>query len=162
VPTTQRILFTTDLSEGTRRAFPQAVHLAERYDAGLHVLNVTDPRWHDGSDTAESFTVSLDTNADWFATSAREENRPDLATLSITQKQVESESPPGRIIDYIGDESIDLVVMGTHGRRGVNRILFGSVAERVIRQSPAPIFALKPDQRFLLSSPDADTGTTGE
>ncbi|MFB6230373.1 MAG: universal stress protein [Salinibacter sp.] len=141
--TIQRILFTTDLSEGARRAFPQAVHLADRHDAGLHVLNVTNPRRHDGSETTASFPVSLDTLADWFATSAREENCPDLATMSITQKQVESESPPERIIDYVGDEGIDLVVMGTHGRRGVNRMLFGSVTEEVLRRAPCPLLTVQ-------------------
>lgn len=48
------------------------------------------------------------------------------------------------IINYIKAEGIDLVIMGTHGRKGLNRILFGSVAERVIKMSPVPVLSINP------------------
>jgi nucleotide-binding universal stress UspA family protein len=49
-----------------------------------------------------------------------------------------------QIIHYIYRESIDLVVMGTHGRKGIERVLFGSVADRVIKTSPVPVLSINP------------------
>lgn len=42
------------------------------------------------------------------------------------------------------DEQVDMIVMGTHGRKGVDRLLFGSVAEKVLRQAPCPVVAVRP------------------
>lgn len=47
------------------------------------------------------------------------------------------------ILEYIDDEEIDLVVMGTHGRRGIERYVLGSVTERVLRLSPVPVLAVR-------------------
>ena len=48
------------------------------------------------------------------------------------------------ILKYIESEGIDLVIMGTHGRKGLDRILFGSVADRVIKMSPVPVMSINP------------------
>lgn len=59
--------------------------------------------------------------------SGPEASWPKLGKLSIVQEQVESAVPAEAIVDYTDEKSVDLAVMGTHGRRGVNRMLFGSV-----------------------------------
>ena len=48
------------------------------------------------------------------------------------------------IIHYIEDQHIDLVIMGTHGRKGMDKIIFGSVAERVVKISPVPVMVVNP------------------
>jgi nucleotide-binding universal stress UspA family protein len=48
------------------------------------------------------------------------------------------------IIDYVKSESIDLIVMGTHGRSGIEHILIGSVAEKIVRKSPCPVLTIRP------------------
>ena len=48
------------------------------------------------------------------------------------------------IINYINNEGIDLVIMGTHGRKGLNRVFFGSVADGVIKMSPVPVMSINP------------------
>jgi nucleotide-binding universal stress UspA family protein len=48
------------------------------------------------------------------------------------------------ILDYITSEDIDLVIMGTHGRKGLDRVIFGSVADRVIKMSPVPVMSINP------------------
>ena len=53
------------------------------------------------------------------------------------------------IIDYAKSESMDLIIMGTHGRTGLEHILIGSVAERVIRKAPCPVFTVRPKSRHL-------------
>jgi len=48
------------------------------------------------------------------------------------------------ILNYIKLEEIDLVIIGTHGRKGMDRIIFGSVAERVIKSAPVPVLSVNP------------------
>jgi nucleotide-binding universal stress UspA family protein len=52
--------------------------------------------------------------------------------------------PADKILEYIKTKNIDLVIMGTHGRSGVSRLMMGSVAEKVLRQSPVPVLVVKP------------------
>jgi nucleotide-binding universal stress UspA family protein len=48
------------------------------------------------------------------------------------------------ILNYVRSEGIDLVIMGTHGRKGLEKIVFGSVAERVVQKSPVPVLTINP------------------
>jgi nucleotide-binding universal stress UspA family protein len=137
--TIRRILFPTDFSDGAARAFPQAAHLADWHDAELHIVHVTGPQ--DEADTA--LPVSLDTFRDWLGQPS--EDSLSLDALSITQHQVESDAPPERLVAYAEDQDIDLVVMGTHGRRGVQRMLLGSVTEEVVRKAPCPVLTVRTD-----------------
>jgi nucleotide-binding universal stress UspA family protein len=52
-------------------------------------------------------------------------------------------NPHEAILDYVADRGIDVVVMGTHGRTGLDRAVMGSVAERVVRRSPAPVLTVR-------------------
>jgi nucleotide-binding universal stress UspA family protein len=144
----RHVLFPTDFSEGSKRAFPQAVFLAEWHDADLHILNVTGRHRHDYRATKENFPVPMDTLGEWLRPSGGSGARaggPDLESLPISQEQIESAVPAEEIITYTEKEDVDLVVMGTHGRRGVDRMLFGSVTEEVVRKAPAPVFTVRAD-----------------
>ena len=57
--------------------------------------------------------------------------------------EVQSGPPADRIVGYANEHDIDLIVMGTHGRTGLGRLLMGSVAEAVVRQAECPVLALK-------------------
>jgi nucleotide-binding universal stress UspA family protein len=138
--TIRRILFPTDFSEGAARAFPQAAILAERHDAELHVVNVTAP--HSESET--TLPVSRDTLTEWLDPAAQK-NAPDLSALSIVQNQVDGDAAPEGITAYVEEQEIDLVVMGTHGRRGVQRMLLGSVTEEVVRTAACPVLTVRSD-----------------
>lgn len=142
------VLFPTDFSEGSKRAFPQAAFLADWHDAELHVLNVTGRHRHDYKETKENFPISVDTLSDWLrrpSQSISGTNWPDLEALSIVQEQIESAAPAEKIVGYADEKDVDLVVMGTHGRRGVDRMLFGSVTEEVVRKAPCPAFTVRQD-----------------
>lgn len=136
----QQILFPTDFSDGARQAFPQAVFLADWHDATLHVLNVREQP--EDADSA-SLPVSTDTLAEWLDVPEHGPSMPDLEDLSLVQEQVEADSPPERIVAYAEDVDIDLIVMGTHGRRGLRRMLVGSVTEEVVRTSPCPVLTVR-------------------
>ncbi len=144
----RRILFPTDFSDGAKRALPQAAHLADWHDADLHILNVTGRHRHDYEETTANFPIATDTLTKWLGRpekSVRGASWPDLEALPITQKQVESAEPAERILAYAEDEAIDLIVMGTHGRRGVDRMLFGSVTEEVVRKAACPTLTVRAD-----------------
>lgn len=145
--TIQRILFTTDLSDGSKRAFPQAAFLADWHDAELHILNVTGRHKHDYKEKTDRFPIDLDTLSGWCppASSGAPTNTPDLETLPIEQQQIESAAPADAILSYADDHDIDLAVMSTHGRRGTDRMLFGSVTAEVVRNAPCPVFTVRQD-----------------
>jgi len=138
--TIRRILFPTDFSEGAARAFPQAAILAERHDAELHVVNVAGP--HSESET--TLPVSSDTLTEWLDPAAQK-TAPDLSALTIVQNQVDGDAAPEGITAYVEEQAIDLVVMGTHGRRGVQRMLLGSVTEEVVRTAACPVLTVRSD-----------------
>lgn len=52
-------------------------------------------------------------------------------------------NPHEEILEYVSEHDIDMVVMGTHGRTGIDRVVMGSVAERVVRQSPVPVLTVR-------------------
>ncbi len=60
--------------------------------------------------------------------------------------------PADRIVEFAAQHSIDLIVMGTHGRTGVKRILMGSVAEAVVRRAACPVLAIKAESKILQRS----------
>ena len=55
--------------------------------------------------------------------------------------------PAEEILNYAQAEGIDLIIIGTHGRKGLERIIFGSVAERVLKKSPVPVLTVNPYRR---------------
>jgi len=61
-----------------------------------------------------------------------------------TKTKVVAGDPSEEILSYIVAQGIDLVVMGTHGRKGLDKVIFGSVAERVVKSSPVPVMVVNP------------------
>lgn len=143
----RRILFPTDGSDGADYALDHAVDLASKYDATLHVLHVVADVWYPSGDP-EGFD---------FDTSAVERHlreRGDRLVQKTSERAVESgvdcetevlvgRTPHRAIVDTTEAEGVDLVVMATHGRRGLDRLLMGSVAEKVLRLSEVPVLAVK-------------------
>jgi nucleotide-binding universal stress UspA family protein len=61
------------------------------------------------------------------------------------KRRVVAGDPGEVIVNMVEEEEIDLIVMGTHGRKGLSRTFFGSVAEYVVRNAPAPVFTVNPN-----------------
>ncbi len=137
----RRILWPTDFSQGADQAFPHAAALASWHEAELHVLNVTEDR-SKGSSNAD-FPVSEATLSGLLSVEGEPPQHVDLDALTLVQEQREHTSPPEAIVEYAEDLDIDLVVAGTHGRRGLQRLLIGSVAEEVLRTAPCPVLTVR-------------------
>ena len=136
------VLLPTDGSAGMDRVIEEAVGLAERHDATLHALYVVN--------TASLSNLPLEASMDAVSDSLREEGRTALAEVErLVDDRVPLESatvegsPAREIVDYATETGVDLIVMGTHGRSGVDRLLLGSVAERVVRRSPVPVLTVR-------------------
>jgi nucleotide-binding universal stress UspA family protein len=138
----RNILVSTDGSTATDGAVDHAVELARQYGATLHVLYVVDVGTYS----------SLEMGAEMVADQLRSEGERAVnavaeraAEAGVTvETAVETGVVHRTIVDYIPENDIDLVVMGTHGRTGVGRVLLGSVAERVVRTAEAPVLTVGP------------------
>jgi nucleotide-binding universal stress UspA family protein len=69
--------------------------------------------------------------------------RENFSNIKVRSK-ILSGFAPDQILKFARDEDIDLIVMGTHGRRGINKVLFGSVADRVVKTAPIPVMTIRP------------------
>lgn len=137
-----RILLPTDGSGGMDTIIDHAVSLARTHDATLHAVYVIN--------TANLKDLPLESSWEGVSRALEKEGR---TAISDVERQVPEEiplqtaliegSPPREIVDYGTEEGCDLIVMGTHGRSGVDRLLLGSVAERIVRTSPIPVLTIR-------------------
>lgn len=142
----KKILFPVDISDNSPNIAPWVILMAERFDTEIHLLFVARELGQYASFSVvpgaiEQFEAKLvkgaETKIEEFA-EVHLKGYPDVIT------RVALGNPAQKILDYIGDEEIDLVIMGTHGRKGLDRIFFGSVADRVVKMSPVPVLTINP------------------
>jgi nucleotide-binding universal stress UspA family protein len=154
----KRILVATDFGEAAGVALTYSRELARQFGASLEVVHVADNVMAGGSG-ADGFIVDLsDTQRNLESGALRqldalvdEEARSMLKAKTIL---LTSNSPALAIVDYAKESQADLIVMGTHGRRGAAHLLMGSVAERVVRIAPCPVLTVRhPEREFVM--PDA-------
>jgi nucleotide-binding universal stress UspA family protein len=141
--TIKRILFPTDFSRCSDQALIHAIYLSRRYTAELHVLNaiVLNEHLREGGIMAVSDLESeLERQAAKHLASL---GKGALASLPIVFSRHRGYSAAEVILDYVSGKDIDLVVMGTHGRRGLGHLLLGSVAEEVVRMATCPVLTLR-------------------
>jgi nucleotide-binding universal stress UspA family protein len=136
----RRILFTTDYSEGAARAFPHAAHLAQWHDAELVVLSVAGRHLHNFGELRKRHPMPLDEMQAMLS-----DVSVNVDDLTIRQEQIEGASVQEQIVGFAEENDVDVIVMGTHGRTGVERLLIGSVAESVVRTAPCPVFTVRTD-----------------
>lgn len=138
-----RILVPTDGSAGTRRAVDHAIRLAEAHGSTVHGLYVVN--------TASYASFSMETAWEGIGDMLRDEgeaavadirDRAESAGVPVETAVLEG-SPSREIVRYAEDQGCDLIVMGTHGRGGIDRLLLGSVAERVVRASEVPVLTVR-------------------
>ena len=124
----RKILYPTDFSSYSNVAYFHAVALAEAYGAGLTVVFVYSP----GLEPSD--------RRHWRA--LLEQIRPVNPAIAVRHVFLEG-NPAAEITRYAADANLDLIVMGTHGPTGVERLLMGSVAEQVLRGAPCSVLVVK-------------------
>lgn len=148
-PIYSKILVPVDGPGWSERAVPHAARIARTNKATLILLHVHKPPMHDYIDQMALAGV-MD-----VVDQARERAEQYLTGLTNQLKQesvdahfaiVDGVSPAAAICDYITHEDIDLVVMSTHGRTGLGRFLFGSVARKVMNNVRVPVMLIRPTE----------------
>ncbi len=135
------VLLPTDGSAGTRAAVEHAIDHAKQYDAALHVLYVVDARIGVARETTpEAVFEELEDQGRRAIESVQSQARG--ADVETVEGAVARGDPHQAILDYVTAEDIDLVVMGTHGRTGLDHYLIGSVTEKVVRLSDVPVLTV--------------------
>jgi nucleotide-binding universal stress UspA family protein len=136
----RRILYPTDFSPYSNQAYFHAVAMAEHHKASLTILYVFVP----GSKTDET------DRRHWRE--QLEQIRPANPAIAVHHVLLEGD-PAAETVRYAVDAGMDLVVMGTHGRSGLERLLVGSVTERVMREAPCSVMAVKLPRGMAISAP---------
>jgi nucleotide-binding universal stress UspA family protein len=137
------ILVPIDLGDHAKEVLDYAVALAGKLDARLHVRHAVS--W---SQLGAQFpaAVSDQTMNDVMALHSRDFDQliaSYAGKAPIASTEVQTGDPRTLIVDTAEQLRVDLIIMGTHGRRGVSRLLIGSVAEQVARTAPCPVLLVR-------------------
>lgn len=139
----ETVLVPTDGSERAERAARHGLALADRFDATVHVLGVADVERAAGPFAAggvsEEFADQVESGLESAVESVADLGRSD-ATL---QTGVVRGRPGEAIVEYVQREGVDLVAMGTQGRRGLRRFVTGSTTEHVVRHAHVPVVTVR-------------------
>jgi nucleotide-binding universal stress UspA family protein len=136
-----KILFPMDLTEDSLKVLPYVLSVSEKYASSIYLLHVIENThiWgpsevaavYDEKEALEEAETQIDNVCE-----------EQLESCPNFQKKVVLGNPAMEILKAIKTEGIDLVVMGTHGRKGTSHIFFGSVAESVMKSSPVPVLVV--------------------
>jgi nucleotide-binding universal stress UspA family protein len=139
------ILVPTDGSDASNAALEHALTLATQHGARIHGLYVVDSGSYglleEGASAVAGALHEEGERAVEAVTAAAESADVDVETAVVEGNVHRS------ILAYVEEHDVDLVVMGTHGRRGIDRYILGSVTERIVRSSPVPVLTVRaPDE----------------
>ena len=142
----QKILFPVDLSDVSPEMVPWVLFVAKKFSAEIHLLFVV--RKFDHFSALDVTRVSIE-NFEGEIIKGSETKIEEFANryfegYPFCKTKVMVGDAAEEIINYVKSENIDLVIIGTHGRKGLDRIVFGSVADRVIKMSPVPVLSINP------------------
>ena len=142
----KNILFPVDLSESSSKIAPYVQAVAKKFESKIHLLFVARVfDYFTGIYVPAQSITAMEHGIIEGAEKGMEEfiaqyfrGYPDTRTSVVGGDATE------KIISYITSNEIDLVIMGTHGRKGLDKIIFGSVAERVVKTAPVPVMVVNP------------------
>jgi len=142
-----KVLCAVDFSKGSGATLEAAADLARRHQAELTVLHVREPPptaaatgFAPPPAPSEAESIEIGRQLDrWRAEAAR-------MTGGEVRGEVANGSPASEIVRLAREGSFDLVVVGTHGRTGLRRLVLGSVAERVVREAHCPVLVVRPPE----------------
>lgn len=141
----KKILFPVDFSDSSNQVADYVLYLIEKFEASLYVVHVLEclapvSGFFVPHTSIETLEVDLERQAlkkmDDFV-------HEQLKNSEGTVRRVIKGIPNVEIIKMARENSIDLIVMGTHGWTGLPHVLFGSVAEKVVRNAPCPVMTVR-------------------
>ena len=144
----KRILCPIDFSEFTDEILEYAISIAGKYNSELHLIHII-PNLNYFTPYESFFTpenlIVVEKNME---TEVNKDFDELMKKINVPAKKIiKNGAAFVEIINYARTESMDLIIIGTHGRTGLEHILIGSVAERVLRKSPCPVLTVRPKSR---------------
>jgi universal stress protein A len=148
----QHIVLPTDFSENADAAVPYAVDFAKRDGGKIYLVNVIDDALYLSTIAEDAFGVATAAPAEWTALLRKEHeaNLESRAALLSASEGVEvvpmlrRGNAPMEIVKVADEVNAGAIVIATHGRSGLSHLVFGSVAERVVRHSTRPVLTVRP------------------
>ncbi len=150
----KKILFCTDFSENSDHAFSYAFNLTRDYKATLLILHVivepvcyywSTPKGVDDLIANQTERVKQEINTHYL------QKIEGVKNIEIVARETGEGQVFYEIIQVARKESADLIVMGTHGRTGIDHLILGSTAENVVRKSPCPVLTVRlPGKKFIM------------
>jgi universal stress protein A len=149
------LLVAIDLEDSAAQVLDHAVALAIKLDAKLHVLH-TVPWPLLGAEIPVAVTeTAMDEIMEHERKAFDQLVAAHTAKLPPDSAVIKPGEARAAILAAAEDLRVDLIVMGTHGRRGVSRLVLGSVAESVVRLAPCPVMLVRSGQRSMCATPAA-------
>jgi nucleotide-binding universal stress UspA family protein len=139
----KQILVPTDLSEGAEQALDYACELARTLGAQVHLLNVVGIPSMGVPELGVAVTSSMIDQMVVDSQAAVERLSKTRCDAKLGQVMVRTGDARDVINQTAKELGIDLIVMGTHGRRGISRALLGSVAETIVRSAPCAVLTVR-------------------
>ena len=141
----KKILFATDFSEGSINALPYAVDIAMRHGAKIYAVHVIFDMtkaagWYVPHASAEEVYADLEKSARKQLEKTFSE---DMRKFKDFENVLLRGTPYEEITKFAEANKIDLIVLATHGRTGIDRLIFGSTAEQVVRYAPCPVLSVR-------------------
>ena len=139
-----KIIVPIDFLEHTDQLVEYAGYIAKRFDARLHFIHAVEPvQSYTGYEYPSFGTVDeeMAIRAENMMQEFRDKNRN---TIPLSEGNVIRGDIVDSIIEYAEEHNADLIVIGTHGRKGLSKMWLGSVAERVIKKAPCPTLTCNP------------------
>ncbi len=142
----KKILFPVDFSEVSPMIVPWVVTMVEKFKSEIHLIFVVRSLLPLTSfDVTETSIISFEGEVLKAGEKSMDEFvKKYFKRYPACKTQVLIGDPAEKILNYIKTENMDIVIMGTHGRKGLDRILFGSVAAHVIKESSVPVMSINP------------------
>lgn len=148
----KRILVPIDFSDYSKKALKYAISFAQQFNAELYLVYIVEPAIYPADFSFGQVTLPN------FENELRNRGKQELEKLVSTyiagsvpaRTIVKSGKSFLEIINTAREEDIDLIIIATHGHTGVEHILFGSTAEKVVRKAPCPVLVVRtPEREFI-------------
>ncbi|WP_035218181.1 universal stress protein [Desulfatibacillum aliphaticivorans] len=142
----KKILCPIDLSDVSPKMAPFIIEMATKHEAEVHLLFVVRVLEHFTALYVPDLSISkLEQEMIAGAEKRLEEfTAENFSSLPTVKASVVLGDASEEIVNYVNKEKMDLVIVGTHGRKGLEKVFFGSVAEKVVKTCPVPVLSINP------------------